>query len=244
MTCPRSGHDAWATQSTVGVQLLHITGQIRAKQHSIWLGLFFASRPSFSRRGTRYAPGSQGYGGKMRASMSGSAGTDTLDHKRSVQRAVRLSAGRLHGPHARRSHGSGRQDLRRPQHDHRAQRAAGQGARAPQHGRRQGRQRQAARAAAVRRRRVEHRGRVGQRAGLGPRAAHHRSGARHRRGGQGRPDADDVARDRRPAADRRIPAHGQGREHDGGAARHVLVGSHARRARGRHAKASSAARRS
>ena len=51
---------------------------------------------------------------------------------------------------------------------------------------------------------------------------------------QGRPAADGPARRGRPAARRRVPALGHDRQHDDPAARRLHVGSHARRARGRH----------
>ena len=61
----------------------------------------------------------------------------------------------------------------------------------------------------------------GQRADQRPGAPDQRNGARDRRRGEGRPLADDGAGDRRPPARRRIPAHRQDRQHDGGAARLV-----------------------
>ena len=61
-----------------------------------------------------------------------------------------------------------------------------------------------------------------------------RSDARDRRGRAGRPAADRAARRRRPAAQGRVPALGQHRQHDDQAAQRVHLGGDARRARGRH----------
>ncbi len=91
---------------------------------------------------------------------------------------------------------------------------------------------------AGRRRHVEGPHRLGQRDVRQP----DRSGAQHRAGHDGGRARRPVAQDhgRRPRRDSRAEGHHQ---HDGGPAERLRVGSHARGARGRHRRASSAARR-
>ena len=75
---------------------------------------------------------------------------------------------------------------------------------------------------------------LGQHADRRPALADARGDARDRRGRAGRPAADRAPRRRRPAAQGRVPAVGQHRQHHDPAARRVHLRGDARRARGRH----------